>query len=77
MRALGALLAAIAGALACGGLFFALGTLLALEAFAAHAFSTDRTYVLLVAAFTTCGAHSVKIPSTRPWRNCTAAPRGL
>jgi hypothetical protein len=56
VRALGTLLAAIIGALACGSLFFALGALVALEAFAAGFLSGDQTYVLVLVAITTFGA---------------------
>ena len=50
MRAVGFLVAAIAGALACGGLLFALGTLAA-----PYAVREDRTFTLVIVGSTALG----------------------
>jgi hypothetical protein len=50
VRALGFLVAAIVGALACGGLLFTLGTLLAL-----YAVREDRTFTLVIVGSTALG----------------------
>jgi hypothetical protein len=68
LRALGFLLAAIVGALACGGLFFAIGVVVALHAVG------DRAFAWLVAAVTAIGVAAGAWIGARVFR-WLAAPR--